>query len=152
LKRPGVAPNPTVTPGIFDYLSNGARLNLSGQQCVVRNDDLVDGIGRFELNGQSVQVKTVVHGNERHLFGPDWRETVVMIDPLAVSDVTEQSTGELTAPMPGKVIALAAKPGQSMKQGEPLLVLEAMKMEHTISAPADGKLVAFRLMDRTNDH
>jgi 3-methylcrotonyl-CoA carboxylase alpha subunit len=127
-----------------DYLSNGARLSFSGRQCVVRSDELADGARRFELNGQSLKVKAVVDGTKRHLFGSDWRETVEIIDPLAVSEITEQSSGELTAPMPGKVIALAAKPGQAVKQGEPLLVLEAMKMEHTISAPSAGKLVAFR--------
>jgi 3-methylcrotonyl-CoA carboxylase alpha subunit len=40
--------------------------------------------------------------------------------------------------MPGKVVAFLAKPGDSVKQGQPLAVLEAMKMEHTITAPRDG--------------
>jgi 3-methylcrotonyl-CoA carboxylase alpha subunit len=126
------------------YLSNGARLDFAGTQCVVRSDELGNGVRRFELNGQSVQVKSVVHGDQRYLFGPDWRDVATIINPLAVSVVAEQGGGELTAPMPGKVIALAAKPGQTVKQGDPLLVLEAMKMEHTIAAPAAGKLVTFR--------
>ena len=46
--------------------------------------------------------------------------------------------------MPGKVISLIARPGTEVEQGAPLLILEAMKMEHTISAPAKGKLKAFR--------
>ncbi len=40
--------------------------------------------------------------------------------------------------MPGKVIAVMVEPGSTVKRGAPLLVMEAMKMEHTISAPADG--------------
>ncbi len=40
--------------------------------------------------------------------------------------------------MPGKVIAVMVEPGSAVKRGAPLLVMEAMKMEHTISAPADG--------------
>ena len=46
--------------------------------------------------------------------------------------------------MPGKVIALLAKPGAAVDKGAPLLVLEAMKMEHTISAPRAGTVKAFR--------
>ena len=45
--------------------------------------------------------------------------------------------------MPGKVIALLAEPGAAVEKGAPLLVLEAMKMEHTISAPRKGVVKAF---------
>ncbi len=47
-------------------------------------------------------------------------------------------SGGLRAPMPGRVVAVHTKPGASVKRGEVLLVLEAMKMEHAIAAPADG--------------
>jgi 3-methylcrotonyl-CoA carboxylase alpha subunit len=46
--------------------------------------------------------------------------------------------------MPGKVIALLATAGQRVEKGTPLLVLEAMKMEHTIKAPRAGVVKAFR--------
>ncbi|HEY7745776.1 MAG TPA: acetyl/propionyl/methylcrotonyl-CoA carboxylase subunit alpha [Desulfuromonadales bacterium] len=46
--------------------------------------------------------------------------------------------GRLTAPMPGRVLAVLVEPGARVRRGEPLMVLEAMKMEHTIGAPADG--------------
>ncbi|HYN37650.1 MAG TPA: biotin/lipoyl-containing protein, partial [Rhodospirillales bacterium] len=52
--------------------------------------------------------------------------------------------GGLTAPMPGKIIALLAVPGTAVGKGAPLLILEAMKMEHTIAAPVAGTLKAFR--------
>ena len=55
----------------------------------------------------------------------------------------EEGAG-LLAPMPGKVIALLAKPGAAVDKGAPLLVLEAMKMEHTISAPHAGTVKSFR--------
>jgi 3-methylcrotonyl-CoA carboxylase alpha subunit len=44
--------------------------------------------------------------------------------------------------MPGKVIALLVETGARVAKGAPLLILEAMKMEHTISAPADGVVKA----------
>jgi 3-methylcrotonyl-CoA carboxylase alpha subunit len=52
--------------------------------------------------------------------------------------------GGLLAPMPGKVIALIAEAGATVEKGAPLLILEAMKMEHTITAPAAGTVKGFR--------
>jgi len=44
----------------------------------------------------------------------------------------------LTAPMPGKIIAVNAKVGDSVKAGDPLIIMEAMKMEMMLEAPRDG--------------
>jgi 3-methylcrotonyl-CoA carboxylase alpha subunit len=62
-------------------------------------------------------------------------------------DTGEAEGGELAAgdgailsPMPGKIVSIAAKAGARVKKGDPILVLEAMKMEHTLVAPFDGKL------------
>jgi len=48
------------------------------------------------------------------------------------------STGAILAPMPGKVIAVEVEKGDSVLAGQKLLTLEAMKMEHTLTAPFDG--------------
>jgi acetyl/propionyl-CoA carboxylase alpha subunit len=47
---------------------------------------------------------------------------------------------EVKAPLPGKVVAVQAKPGQAVRKGEPLVTLEAMKMEHALKAPRDGAI------------
>ncbi len=47
---------------------------------------------------------------------------------------------DIRAPMPGKVLDVKAKPGQDVKRGDPLVVMEAMKMEHTLAAPRDGRI------------
>ena len=52
--------------------------------------------------------------------------------------------GDLHAPTAGKIIRVLVQPGEHVKAGATLLILEAMKMEHTITAPAAGKLNAFR--------
>jgi acetyl/propionyl-CoA carboxylase alpha subunit len=46
--------------------------------------------------------------------------------------------GDILSPMPGKVIAVEVRQGQTVAKGEKLLTLEAMKMEHTLTAPFDG--------------
>ncbi len=70
--------------------------------------------------------------------GSDW--TLSVVDTLANAGTSSQEAhgGRLTAPMPGKIIALNVGAGDSVKQGDVLLVMEAMKMEHSIQAPADG--------------
>jgi 3-methylcrotonyl-CoA carboxylase alpha subunit len=59
-------------------------------------------------------------------------------DALAHAGEGAVEGGQLTAPMPGKVLSFAVQPGDAVKKGQVLAVLEAMKMEHTIAAPADG--------------
>ena len=51
---------------------------------------------------------------------------------------TEQQSGSVIAPMPGKVISILVQAGQAVKRGQAVLTMEAMKMEHTMTAPADG--------------
>ena len=50
------------------------------------------------------------------------------------------AAGRLTAPMPGKLVQVLVKPGDAVEKGQPLVVLEAMKMEHTVKAPRAGKI------------
>jgi len=60
------------------------------------------------------------------------------VNPLEVSAGHENDPDALSAPMPGKVISILVKPGQAVQRNTPLLVMEAMKMEHTVMAPVDG--------------
>jgi 3-methylcrotonyl-CoA carboxylase alpha subunit len=55
--------------------------------------------------------------------------------------------------MPGKLIAFLAQPGEAVTKGQPLAVMEAMKMEHTISSPRDGKVaeLLFAVGDQVGD-
>ncbi|HEX6819298.1 MAG TPA: biotin carboxylase N-terminal domain-containing protein [Ktedonobacterales bacterium] len=62
--------------------------------------------------------------------------------PLPEPGTKTRSANSLAAPMPGQVIAVLVQPGQHVRAGEPLLVLEAMKMEHTLRAPHDGVIAA----------
>ena len=47
-------------------------------------------------------------------------------------------SGSLVAPMPGNIISVLVQAGERVALGAPLMILEAMKMEHTISAPLEG--------------
>jgi 3-methylcrotonyl-CoA carboxylase alpha subunit len=76
-----------------------------------------------------------------------------LIDPLAQAGASEAEAGRLTAPMPGKIVALLVAAGSKVIRGQPLVVMEAMKMEHTIAAPADGtiKELLYAVGDQVGD-
>lgn len=85
-----------------------------------------------------------MHGNVRrdgelfHVFTNGEHVTLSYNDPMAHAGEHEAAGGRLTAPMPGKVVAVMVEAGQEVKKGTPLVIMEAMKMEHTIAAPGDG--------------
>jgi 3-methylcrotonyl-CoA carboxylase alpha subunit len=103
----------------------------------------------FELHAQlgdrRVRAVVIASGERRQVFfeGRVW--PLVLVDRLHVGGEGEEVLGGLKAPMPGKVIALIATAGANVEKGAPLLVLEAMKMEHTIHAPRAGILKGFHV-------
>ncbi|MFM7024930.1 MAG: biotin/lipoyl-containing protein, partial [Limnohabitans sp.] len=86
------------------------------------------------------RLHSVVHaqGEVAHVFTPRGAARIGLLDPLAHAGEVAEEGGRLTAPMPGKVVSFAVKAGDKVKAGQPLAVMEAMKMEHTIAAPHDG--------------
>ena len=82
---------------------------------------------------------TVVRDGEHfHVFSQGKHTDLHYIDALAHAGEAEAEAGRLTAPMPGKIVAVLVNKAQEVKKGDALLIMEAMKMEHTISAPHDG--------------
>ncbi|MBI3677710.1 MAG: acetyl/propionyl/methylcrotonyl-CoA carboxylase subunit alpha [Proteobacteria bacterium] len=68
--------------------------------------------------------------------GETW--TLVLHDPFAAAEAAGIAADRIVSPMPGRVVQILVRPGETVKRGQPLAVLEAMKMEHTLSAPADA--------------
>ncbi|MBC8058190.1 MAG: acetyl-CoA carboxylase biotin carboxyl carrier protein subunit, partial [Rhizobiales bacterium] len=90
---------------------------------------------------QTRNTLTVYATGERFsIFAPDGSAVVDEFDPIAHSADGAHEAGGLAAPMPGKVIAFLARAGDLVVKGQPLAVMEAMKMEHTIAAPRDGRV------------
>ena len=83
-------------------------------------------------------VRDAADGALFQVFTNGHHTTLGYVDPLAHAGESEAEGGRLTAPMPGKIVAVLVAQGDHVKKGAPLLIMEAMKMEHTIAAPADG--------------
>jgi 3-methylcrotonyl-CoA carboxylase alpha subunit len=93
---------------------------------------------QLELDGQRWLLQTYRRGEVVHVFGAMGAAQITEIDLLAHAGVAQHEAGRLTAPMPGKVVSFQVKAGDTVSRGQALAVMEAMKMEHTIAAPADG--------------
>jgi 3-methylcrotonyl-CoA carboxylase alpha subunit len=90
------------------------------------------------LGERRLRLSVYAHGEQVAVFAPEGRGDVREVDDIAHAGEGASTGGQLTAPMPGKLIAYMAKPGDWVARGQALAVIEAMKMEHTIHAPRDG--------------
>ena len=91
-----------------------------------------------EFAGERLRVAVYRQGEVAHVFAARGATQLTAIDLLAHAGQAQAEGGRLTAPMPGKMVSFAVKAGDRVEKGQPLAVMEAMKMEHTIAAPSDG--------------
>ncbi len=120
------------------------QVTLEGTTTLARGRKLEDDRLAVELDDRRLVASVVAVADKRHIFLGGATHVLRRDDPLHLVAAGGTPGGGLTAPMPGKVVALLAQPGQPVEKGAPLLILEAMKMEHTITAPAAGTVAAFR--------
>ncbi|MCK4508628.1 MAG: acetyl/propionyl/methylcrotonyl-CoA carboxylase subunit alpha [Desulfuromonadales bacterium] len=128
------------------YRQKGYLLDLPSGAMLV-NGELAGDLGgddeiMADLDGKRFKATVVRNGAELSILCQGTSHRLKLQDPYARLD-QEANGGRLTAPMPGMIIAFMADVGSDVKEGTPLVILEAMKMEHTITAPADGKVIAF---------
>ena len=102
--------------------------------------------GRLDANidGHQNSAWVVRDENFLHLFLEDESCRLEVVDPLRTSGRQVDALGGLQAPMPGTVLSSLVEPGTEVEQGTPLLIIEAMKMEHTVKAPSAGRVNGFK--------
>ncbi|MDZ4073980.1 MAG: acetyl/propionyl/methylcrotonyl-CoA carboxylase subunit alpha [Hylemonella sp.] len=123
---------------VLTYLHDGAlqlRVEEAGAalQFSRDGDDIV-----LHYGGLRVLAQVLRSGEVAHVFTPRGATQITVLDALAHAGEAQAESGRLTAPMPGKVVSFAVKAGDTVSKGQVLAVMEAMKMEHTIAAPAAG--------------
>ena len=120
----------------IDYQSMRGRLALSGEDDLHVESVAADCV-RLVVGGVSAAYDVEDAGGVVDVHGPYGSVTLDVVPDF--SDPAEQvAEGSLLAPMPGTVAAVHAEPGQRIAAGAPVVVVEAMKMQHTIGAPGDG--------------
>lgn len=90
----------------------------------------------LEQDAGNKQLKLVVNGQAYHLKIED--EYDQLVRQLGLEVVNSQKVNEIKAPMPGLVLEVNVEVGQTIAKGDPLLILEAMKMENVIKSAGDG--------------
>jgi pyruvate carboxylase len=137
------------TPAFFYGLNEGQEVTIDlepGKTLIVRfltvGEARSDGMRTvfFELNGQPREVEI------RDKSMKQTAEGRRKADPA--------KHGEVGAPIPGAVTSIDVKPEQSVREGEPLLVMEAMKMQTSVYSPVSGKVkeIAVKLRDSVESH
>ena len=120
-----------------------AYMDGAGYRMVIREKELTvrgafDAEGRLaaEIDGHRVTASVIRHGEERHILGPLGTRQLAYVNPHQAQASSGSHGGRLTSPLPGRVVSVAVAAGDSVSAGQTLMVIEAMKMEHSITAPA----------------
>lgn len=74
----------------------------------------------------------------------------LLLDQLGMSDANTQKVNDVKAPMPGLILDIKVQAGQEVKKGDPILILEAMKMENILKSPGDGVVKEIKVEVRQN--
>jgi 3-methylcrotonyl-CoA carboxylase alpha subunit len=122
------------------YEPGGYLFELPQGRRFVRAERLANGDIRVDIEGRQATGTVARIGTAITVFTAEGTAQFDLLDPLMASAEVDAAPGHLAAPMPGKVIQVSVKPGDAVKRGATLMVLEAMKMEHSIAAPMDGKI------------
>ncbi|QJE72184.1 acetyl/propionyl/methylcrotonyl-CoA carboxylase subunit alpha [Aerophototrophica crusticola] len=126
------------------YRRDGYHFDARGGHHVGNGKLADDGTLTATLDGFAATATWVKSGPELVLFLDGATHRFQVVEPLATAAADTGAAGKLTAPMPGKVIALLVAEGAAVEKGAPVVVLEAMKMEHTLKAPAAGTVTKHR--------
>ena len=118
--------------GRFHILYEGRSFNAEVVEADYATKNIV-----LKLNGQRVELQA------KDRFD-------LLLERLGMANATAAKVNELKAPMPGLIVDIRVQPGQTVQKGDPLLVLEAMKMENILKAPADGTVSGLKVALRDN--
>ncbi len=129
------------------YDRDGYAIRVGEQTIEATARDLGEGAVLAGLDGVQHRVHVVWDGARLTLSGFGWSQRLELVDPLGGHGEDSGGAGHLSAPMPGRVTQVAVSLGEAVEPGQLLLVLEAMKMEHSIKAPMAGIVAALQVVE-----
>ncbi|WP_224104895.1 acetyl-CoA carboxylase biotin carboxylase subunit [Vreelandella aquamarina] len=119
------------------------RLAVSGQTFTASLAPLAGNAVAITLDGHRRRLQAQRDGNVLVLASPEGETRLVWQRLDAANHAAHEVQSSFTAPMHGTVVALLVDPGVSVEKGMPLMVMEAMKMEHAMTAPLNGSVASF---------
>jgi 3-methylcrotonyl-CoA carboxylase alpha subunit len=127
------------------FLEEGLRLRIGSVERAFHVQAQGDAL-RVRLGEALFSAHAVRAASEWHVFCDGEHRRIGLKRALGEVDA-DTSVGSLRAPMPGRVARVLTRTGAKVAKGDALMILEAMKMEHTITAPADGTVKEIHFSD-----
>ncbi len=130
-------------PVAVEQLSGGLRYKITvNEQSTIAQGRLQADLLRADIGGYQINASVSEHDGVYTLYTP---ETAISFERFQadLGEAAEAEGGGLCAPMNGTMVTLLVGEGAELKKDDAMLVMEAMKMEHIIRAPADGKVTKF---------
>ncbi|HEV8647357.1 MAG TPA: acetyl/propionyl/methylcrotonyl-CoA carboxylase subunit alpha [Burkholderiales bacterium] len=121
---------------VAHYRNRGYLLELPGGKMLASGEVAGDRTIDADLAGNRTRATVVRRVNELTVFAFGTSHRLEFEPPATVEE--EDPSGRLVSPLPGAVIQVLIKDGEAVQKGQALMIIEAMKMEHTISAPQSG--------------
>ncbi len=130
-------------------MATGFRLTMRDREFDISQSTVEGNAIRFIANGIGYRATVLTHQEKFSVLLASTRHHLRLIDPFHFEASGETNDGRLTAMMPGRVVKVMADAGDTVKKGQALIIMEAMKMEHTIVSPREGVVerVAFKVGD-----
>jgi 3-methylcrotonyl-CoA carboxylase alpha subunit len=152
-KSAGVASGPWTRTDAFELSGLGRRsgvnVEIDGQPTEAELEWLHGGPHVISVGGEAptktADLEVFWHGNEAFVLDGGRQLRVAFRDPLERDPGEGDASGEIRVPLNGRVMAVSVVPEQRVSQGDPLFSLEAMKMEHSVTAPVPGKVAIVRI-------
>ena len=126
-------------------LADGWQVRLDEAPARTIAGHFADGQLQARFDDRRWRAQVLRDGAQVHLFTAHGQRRFTLHEPLDGAGEAGSEGGSLLAPMPGRIVATLVEPGTAVARGTPLVVLEAMKMEHTLQAPADGTVRGYRV-------
>ena len=123
------------------------KYTINGNVYKVHINSVVDDIADVEVNGTPYQVKLEKPAKKQMvtLKRPAQAPTTARGDPVVTRPAASTTPGAVKTPLPGVILQVKCNVGDTVKRGQTLIILEAMKMENNINADRDGKIIEIKV-------
>lgn len=141
----------TINDDLTEASVNGRNIPLeivqhTRERMLLRSGTKLYSIDNISIEGQSVSFSL----NGRFVETTVKDEQELLLEKLGFSTNAAGSAGILLAPMPGKILELMVAEGDDVEEGDPVIILEAMKMENELKSPASGTVVKVDIQANDN--
>ncbi len=123
------------------------KYTINGNVYKVHINSVVEDIAEVEVNGTpyKVQLEKPAKKQVVTIKRPAQAPTTSSGDPVVARPAASSVAGAVKSPLPGVILEVKCKVGDTVKRGQTILILEAMKMENSINADRDGKIIEVKV-------